>query len=87
MKTLPLILLLLPLLPSCAQTVLYRDGQKIAAFQGDMKNVVYVDGNTRWSADSVDHSTATKAQGEAAAGKISAIGIAAATSGIMTLVK
>lgn len=87
MKTLALIALLLP---SCAQTVLYRDGQKIAAFQGDMAGISYAmssDGSVRWSAATVDHSTPTKAQGEAAAGKIQSTGAAIAASGITLLLK
>lgn len=67
------------LLPSCAQTVLYRDGEKIAAFQGDMAGVEYAmaaDGSVRWKAAKVNHSAATLAQGQASAGRIQAAGAA-----------
>lgn len=81
-------LILLPLLFSaCAQTTLYRDGKVIARFQGDMSKVSYADGDIHFAADSVNHSAATLAQGEAADSKIKAVGIAVATSGIATLLK
>lgn len=73
----------------CAQSRLYdRQGNRLASFQGDMTNVKYrslADGSTEWSADTVDHSSATKAQGEAAAGKLSAGGAAIAVSGLTAL--
>jgi hypothetical protein len=74
----------------CAQTTLYRDGRKIAVFQGDMTAVRFrltAAGDLTWQAARVDHSTATKAQGEAAAGKIGAAGAALAASGITYLLK
>lgn len=70
---------------SCAQTVLYRDGQPLARFQGDMTGLDYEDGSTRLRANTIDHSSATKAQGEAATGKIQAAGAAVAAAGITTL--
>lgn len=76
------------LLGSCAQTILYRDGQKIAAFQGDMTNLEYVmsaDGSVRWKSATVDHSTPTKAQKEGAANIVTQAGIAVAASGLTTL--
>ena len=86
MKTIAILCLCL-CLASCAQTVIYRDGQPIARFQGDMTGVDYQDGDTRLRAATVDHSAATKAQGEAAAGKITAAGAAVAASGATLLLK
>lgn len=74
-------------LASCAQTVLYRNGQPIARFQGDMTGLEFTDGSTSLKAATVDHSTATKAQGEAAAGKFTAAGAAVAAAGITTLIR
>lgn len=74
----------------CARTTLYRNGEKIAVFQGDMRNTSYVmsaGGDVRWTADSVDHSKATLAQGTAAAGKLQSAGAAIAASGITMLLK
>lgn len=70
-------------LSSCAQTTLYRNGQKIAAFQGDMTGVEYSDGDVRWKASTVDHSSATKAS----ASRIQSAGIAVAASGLTTILK
>lgn len=73
----------------CAQTTLYnRDGRKLAVFQGDMTAVRFrltAAGDLTWQAARVDHSTATKAQGEAATAKIGAAGAALAASGITYL--
>lgn len=74
----------------CARTTLYHNGEKIAVFQGDMRNTHYVmspSGGVRWTADSVDHSKATIAQGTAAAGKLQSAGAAIAASGITMLLK
>jgi hypothetical protein len=74
----------------CAHTTLYRDGQKIAAFQGDMTGIEFYaapDGAIAWKAETVDHSSATLAQGEAAAGKIQSGGAAVAASGLTLLLK
>lgn len=73
----------------CAQTTLYRpNGRKLAVFQGDMSAVRFrltAAGDLTWQAARVDHSTATKAQGEAAEGKIAAIGTGIAASGLTYL--
>lgn len=77
-------------LTGCAQTVFYRDGKPIARFQGDMSGTEYAmtaDGAVTWKSSTVDHSTATLAQGEAAAGKIQAAGVAVAASGITRFLK
>ncbi len=82
MKTLAL-LLALPL-SNCAHTVFYHEGKKVAQFEGDMTDFNYTrhaDGSATWSGRSVSHSAATRAQGEAAAGKINAL----ATAGVATL--
>ncbi len=66
---------------SCAQTTFYRDGKPVARFSGDMKNVAFqanADGSFEWTADNVDHSTPTRAYGEASQSRIAAAaGIAA----------
>lgn len=72
------ILALLLWLTACASTTLYRDGQKIASFQGDMVGLDYRDGDTRLRVDAVDHSSATKAYGESSVGRIQAAGAAVA---------
>lgn len=71
------------LLSSCASTVFYRDGKPIAAFQGDMRGTEFVanpDGSYHWKAQSVSHSDATLAQGQAATSKIQAGSAIAATA-------
>lgn len=75
---------------SCATTTLYHNGQKIASFQGDMKDVEYTTsakGGMTLKATSIDHSAATLAQGKAASKKISAAGAAIAISGLPSLLK
>lgn len=71
--------------------------QKVASFQGDMENVsmTYVasaDGavSITWTADKVNHSEPTRAQGDSAAAKLTAVagvaaavGTAIATSGML----
>jgi hypothetical protein len=71
------------LLMNCATTTLYHNGQKIASFQGDMKDVDYTTsakGGMTLKASSIDHSAATLAQGKSASDKISAAGAAIAIS-------
>ena len=72
---------------SCAQTVIYRDGKPIARFQGDMKGVRYRDGDTEFSADAVDHSTATTAQKAGAQSIVTAAGAAIAVSGLTSIIR
>lgn len=60
---------------SCAQTKIYHDGELAAVFQGDMKGVHFEtlpDGGTVFIADGVNHSEATRAQGDSAAAKLTA---------------
>lgn len=77
---------------SCAQTTFYANGKPLARFQADMSNQKFTyKGNgvkISWSADTVNHSAATLAQGQAAnnvlhgvATDITSAGIAVATSG------
>jgi len=64
---------------NCAQTTFFRNGQKIAMFQGDMKDTDFyysAAGDVIWKSSTVDHSSATIAQGKAAEGKINAIATA-----------
>ena len=72
---------------SCAQTAFYRDGKIIARFQGDMTKVQYSDGPMQFAAESVNHSKATTAGGNATSKGIIASGTAVATSGILTTIK
>lgn len=60
----------------CAQTVLYdrQTGKPIARFMGDMTGSEYRDWQTSWKVATVNHSSATTAQGQAAAGVLGSIG-------------
>lgn len=72
----------------CAQTVLYRDGKKIFQGQGDMTGLRYIhhaDGSCELTSETIDHSSATLAQGKAAEGKIAAVGTGLAASGLTYL--
>jgi len=75
------------LLSGCASTTLYnQDGRRIARFEGDMTEMtldVAKDGSIQWTADTVDHSSATLAAGKTSAGNIAATG-AAVTSTMIT---
>lgn len=74
---------------SCATTTFYCDGKPVARFQGDMVGMAFerhADGSVVWSGN-VTHSIATKAQGEAASAKLTAAGIAVATSGLVSTIK
>lgn len=68
------------LFSSCAQTVLYSPvtGKRLASFQGDMVGSAYSGGGVTWTVQQVSHSTATLAQGQAAANVITSIGASAA---------
>lgn len=84
----PLAAILALVLAGGAHTTLYGpDGRKLAEFQGDMQGLRYSNGAVTLEADRLDHSTATKAQGEAASGKIASIGTAIAASGAVALLK
>ncbi len=77
-------------LSGCASTVLYRDGKRIARFDGDMTGVRYAhraDGSCELTGETIDHSSATLAQGQAASNKIAAAGVAVAASGLTYLLK
>lgn len=75
------------LLTGCAaSTTLYRDGKRIAHFQGNMSEVIYTDGDTRLSASTVDHSTPTTAQGAARTSWISGL-TAGLTALLITVAK
>ena len=63
------------ILSSCASTTLYDAGRPICRIEGDAKGLHYLrkpDGTVEIRADTLTHSTATAAQGRAAAGKITA---------------
>jgi hypothetical protein len=84
------ILLLALLCSSCAATRFYHEGVPIAEFQGDMTGMEFSmmpDGSVRWKSATVDHSSATLAQGEAAASRLNAAGSAVAGSGLTLLLK
>jgi hypothetical protein len=93
MKTNHLLLLAIAILAlsNCASTTFYgADGKPTARFQGDMTKVEYqraCDGSMRWSADTVNHSSATAAGGNAASKGILSTGTSIATSGIPAIVK
>jgi len=82
--------LLALLFTGCASTTFYRDGQRIARLQGDMRGMtlrISADGSIEWIAADVSHSAATLAQGKAASDKIGAVGAAIGAAGIMALFK
>lgn len=71
---------------ACAQTTFYRNGQRVAHFQGDMRGMTFrssSDGTIEWIATAVSHSTATRAGGSV----VGTAGTAVAASGILGLVK
>lgn len=74
---------------SCAQTVLYnREGGRVAVFQGNMTGSEFTmsaDGSVSWRVANVNHADATRAQGEAAANKVNAIGTGLVTVGSILL--
>ena len=78
------LILICSLFLSCAHTTFYSpEGKKVAVFQGDMTNVEFSmtrQGDIIWLVSKVDHSTATKAQGEAASAKLTATGSALAAT-------
>lgn len=77
-------------LSACAQTTIYQAGKPVARFQGDMTGLRFhktAAGDITLTADTVDHSAATLAQGQAAAGKMTAGGAAIAAAGITTLIR
>lgn len=82
------------ILSGCAHSTFYVDGKRVAAFQGDMTKQHFLykrNGVTIvWNADTISHSAATLAQGQAAHEVIgaaatlsTATGIAVATSGAL----
>lgn len=78
-------------LASCAATTFYGpDGRPTAQFQGDMTKVEYqraCDGAMKWSADTVNHSAATTAGGNAVSKGIISAGTGIATSGLPAIIK
>lgn len=85
----PLLILALALLTGCAHTDFYRNGQRLAHFEGDMTGMslrIGADGSVEWSGN-VNHSAATLAQGKAASDKLMALGAAVAASGVVAAVK
>jgi hypothetical protein len=79
-----ILILFVVILSSCASTTLYRDGKRVARFEGDMTEVKFTiqNGTITFAAETVDHSSATIAGGKVGAGNIAAGGIAIATSGL-----
>jgi hypothetical protein len=81
-------LLFVMMLSGCARTTFYHEGKPVADFQGDMINTEFYlsqSGDYYWKSQSVDHSSATLAQGTAASNKISAAGTALGAAGAATL--
>lgn len=82
-------ILIAALLSSCAHSDLYEDGKKVAHFEGDMSGIVYkryADGRIEMTG-TINHSAATLAQGQAAASKLGAVGVAVAASGLVSVLK
>jgi hypothetical protein len=79
---------LLLLLTGCAHTEFFYQGQRVARFEGDMTQTKFTmtitaqGASLSWTADGVSHSQATRAQGDAAAGKITAAA-SLVTAGVM----
>ena len=80
----PALLLVVALFTGCAQTILYSPtgGKRLASFQGDMTGSHYAGGGVVWDVQQVSHSTATLAQGQAAANVIGATGTAVSGAAI-----
>lgn len=81
-------LLLSLLFTGCAHTTFYHEGKPIADFQGDMVNTEFYmseKGDYCWKSKSVDHSSATLAQGVSASNKIAAAGTALGAAGAAAL--
>ena len=92
MKTIHLLLLVLITLAlsNCGTNFYGNDGKLVAQFQGDMTKVEYqraCDGSMRWSADTVNHSSATTAGGNAVSKGIISTGTGIATSSIPSVIK
>jgi hypothetical protein len=70
----------------CAETTLYSpSGQRLARIQADAAKVSYQGNGVRFSADSLNHSSATLAGGRAFAGGVSSVGVAAVGVGTVLL--
>jgi hypothetical protein len=83
---LALAVLAIILLGGCASTTFYVDGKRFARMEGDMTEVVFIrkpNGDLHFTAETVDHSSATLASGKTMAGAITASG-AATTSVLLT---
>lgn len=79
-----LILLLVFMFTSCAQTTFYKDGQRIACFQGNMTDMEYIQTKdlVMWRSAKVDHAAATKAQGTATSKTVASLGSAVAAGAV-----
>lgn len=88
LAVLAIAILAFALLSSCASTTFYGvDGKPVAHMEGDMTEVSYTrkaNGELHFTAETVDHSSATIAAGKTSAGNIAAVGAAATT---LTLLK
>jgi len=76
---------------SCATSRLFdpKTGNPLVVFQGDLIGAEYhlrADGSIDLIAANISHSTATKAQGEAASGVIGSAGAAIAVSGVAKII-
>ena len=89
MKT--ILLLTIAALTNCAHTTFYGpDGKPTACFQGNMTKVQYeraCNGSMKWSADTVNHSAATIAGGNAVSKGIISAGTGIAISGLPAIIK
>jgi hypothetical protein len=76
------------LFPACAATTVYENGKKVMSTQADAGELVFLSAaGSSLKVIGLNHSNPTMAQGKAASDKIGAIGSAAATAGIMTILK
>ena len=65
------------LLAGCASTTVYEDGKPVMKTTADASNIKINTGRTSLSADTLNHSTPTKAQGTATSAVIRGLGSAA----------
>jgi hypothetical protein len=80
MRLKSLLVLVFALALAGCQTILYKDGKRVASFAGDMTDSrieISETGAVSWSAAKVSHSAATRATGVAVTKGVAATGVAA----------
>lgn len=80
-----LVMLVFMLLSSCASSTFYVDGKRVARMEGDMTEMqfTFINGAITFTAETVDHSSATIAAGKTSAGNIAAVGAAVTTTTLL----